>query len=187
LHCSRPPGALTRVFALKEAAGDFRPAPMIRAIDPAPLPGPLLPAVPQPVEQAEALGYGGWEPAAHHLSKAELWAVMRQEARAAAEKEPVLASFLHMTVIMHASLEKSMAFLLANKLSSPTLLGTQLTRLFMEAYEVGAAGLRGVCGGLRGNGQGVTGVAYQCGQCVGQLNPSAHSLQNKRSQWRLMK
>ncbi len=82
------------------------------------------------------MSHGGWEPAAHHLSKAELWAVMRQEARAAAEKEPVLASFLHMTVIMHTTLEKSMAFLLANKLASPTLLGTQLTRLFMEAYEV---------------------------------------------------
>ncbi|GAB4818067.1 hypothetical protein N2152v2_005113 [Parachlorella kessleri] len=94
-----------------------------------------LPSVPQRVEQEDALSHGGWEPAAHHLSKAELWAVMRQEARAAAEKEPVLASFLHMTVIMHTTLEKSMAFLLANKLASPTLLGTQLTRLFMEAYE----------------------------------------------------
>ena len=68
---------------------------------------------------------------------------LTQEARAAAEREPVLASFLHMTVIMHASLEKSMAFLLANKLASPTLLGTQLTRLFMEAYEVRGGGAGG--------------------------------------------
>lgn len=94
-----------------------------------------LPSVPAHVEQEDALSHGGWEAAPHHLSKAELWAVMRQEARAAAEKEPVLASFLHMTVIMHATLEKSMAFLLANKLASSTLLATQLTRLFMEAYE----------------------------------------------------
>lgn len=50
--------------------------------------------------------------------------------------EPVLASFAHMTVIMHSSLQRSLAFILANKLQSSTLLGTQLTRLFVEAYEV---------------------------------------------------
>ncbi|EFN55278.1 hypothetical protein CHLNCDRAFT_35524 [Chlorella variabilis] len=49
--------------------------------------------------------------------------------------EPVLASFSHMTVIMHSSLQRSLAFILANKLQSSTLLGTQLTRLFVEAYE----------------------------------------------------
>lgn len=69
---------------------------------------------------------------------------MRQEAKAAAEAEPVLASFLHMTIIMHSSLEKSMAFLLANKLASPTLLGMQLTRLFLEAYEVRQQGGAGI-------------------------------------------
>lgn len=43
-----------------------------------------------------------------------------------------------MTVIMHSSLGRSLAFILANKLQSSTLLGTQLTRLFVEAYEVSA-------------------------------------------------
>jgi hypothetical protein len=41
-----------------------------------------------------------------------------------------------MTVIMHSGLDRSLAFILANKLQSSTLLGTQLTRLFVEAYEV---------------------------------------------------
>jgi serine O-acetyltransferase len=41
-----------------------------------------------------------------------------------------------MTVIMHPNLQRSLAFILANKLQSSTLLGTQLTRLFVEAYEV---------------------------------------------------
>ena len=36
---------------------------------------------------------------------------------------------------MHHSLEKSMAFLLANKLASRTLLATQLVRLISEAYQ----------------------------------------------------
>ena len=45
-----------------------------------------------------------------------------------------------MTVIMHSSMQRSLAFILANKLQSSTLLGTQLTRLFVEAYEVSEAG-----------------------------------------------
>ncbi len=50
------------------------------------------------------------------------------------EAEPTLASHLHMTILAQKSLAKCMAFLLANKLSSPTLLGTQLTRLITDAY-----------------------------------------------------
>jgi hypothetical protein len=49
-------------------------------------------------------------------------------------KEPVLASFLHQNIISHSSLGKAMAVLLANKLSSRTLLGTQLMQLISEAY-----------------------------------------------------
>ena len=49
-------------------------------------------------------------------------------------REPVLASFLHQNIISHASLGKAMAVLLANKLSSRTLLGTQLMQLISEAY-----------------------------------------------------
>ena len=49
-------------------------------------------------------------------------------------REPVLASFLHQNIISHSSLGKAMAVLLANKLSSRTLLGTQLMQLISEAY-----------------------------------------------------
>ena len=50
-------------------------------------------------------------------------------------KEPALASFLHSTILAHRTLEHSMAFILANKLSSRTLLGTQLMRMVQDAYE----------------------------------------------------
>ena len=50
-------------------------------------------------------------------------------------REPVLASFLHQNIISHSSLGKAMAVLLANKLSSRTLLGTQLMQLISEAYK----------------------------------------------------
>jgi hypothetical protein len=48
--------------------------------------------------------------------------------------EPALASVLHTTILVHNSLEKTMAFVLANKLQSHTLRGTHLLYLFEEAF-----------------------------------------------------
>lgn len=48
--------------------------------------------------------------------------------------EPAVASFLHTSILAHASLAKAMAFMLANKLTSRTLLGTQLVRIISAAY-----------------------------------------------------
>lgn len=76
-----------------------------------------------------------WCPQEHHLDKVQLWQAIRQEAKQDADDEPTLASFLYSTVLVHANLEKTMAFLLANKLSCATLLGTQLMALFNQAYE----------------------------------------------------
>lgn len=49
--------------------------------------------------------------------------------------EPALASNLYSTILAHPNLERSMAFLLGNKLANPTMLGMQLMRLMQEAYE----------------------------------------------------
>ena len=87
------------------------------------------------VSRDESLNSCGWNPSASHRGKYALWQTIVEEAKKAAAEEPVLASFFHMTVIMHSSLEKSLAFLLANKLANPTLLGVQLTRLILEAYK----------------------------------------------------
>jgi len=46
-----------------------------------------------------------------------------------------MASFLHTAILAQKSLAKSMALMLANKLSSRTLLGTQLMRIISTAYE----------------------------------------------------
>lgn len=90
--------------------------------------------VPPPALRAEALSACKWIAGNKHMSMESLWHRIREEAYEQSQQEPVLASFLHMTVIMHSEFDKSLAFLLANKLSSATLLGTQLTRLFMDAY-----------------------------------------------------
>jgi len=50
-----------------------------------------------------------------------LWHAIREEALREARAEPVLASFLHATVLHHATLEQSLSFHLADKLGSPNL------------------------------------------------------------------
>lgn len=46
----------------------------------------------------------------------------------------MLASHLHSSVIGHATLEDSLAFILANKLSSATLLPTNVMQMISAAY-----------------------------------------------------
>lgn len=77
----------------------------------------------------------GWRALPHHKSEPELWATIRAEVQADADAEPTLASFLYSSVLGQPNLERSVSFILANKLGSPTLLGTQLMRLIQDAYE----------------------------------------------------
>ena len=51
------------------------------------------------------------------------------------DTEPLLASFLHTNVLAHPSLGKALSHLLASKMQSRTLLGTQLMRLIYDAYQ----------------------------------------------------
>eukprot|EP00899_Mesostigma_viride_P008594 jgi/Mesvir1/17736/Mv05593-RA.1 len=63
-----------------------------------------------------------------------LWERVREEALQDSREEPALASFLYSTILAHRSLERVLAFHLANKLSSTTLLATQLFELCSEAF-----------------------------------------------------
>jgi serine O-acetyltransferase len=60
-----------------------------------------------------------------------VWSQIKAEARRDADDEPALASFLYATVLSHPSLERSLAFHLANKLCSSTLVSTLLYDLFV--------------------------------------------------------
>lgn len=64
-----------------------------------------------------------------------LWSAILLEAQAAAEAEPLLASFLHMTVLRHRSLEDVLAFHLSSKLASPVMDARALMELFHEAFD----------------------------------------------------
>jgi hypothetical protein len=50
------------------------------------------------------------------------------------ELEPATATFLNTTILDHTSLANSMAFILASKLASGTLLDTQLISIISTAY-----------------------------------------------------
>jgi hypothetical protein len=61
-----------------------------------------------------------------------VWDLMRWEAYQVAQREPLLVSFLYSSILNHDTLESSLAFLLANKLSG-TMISTQINSLIMEA------------------------------------------------------
>ena len=63
-----------------------------------------------------------------------VWDLMRMEARREAEREPLLVSFLFSTILNHPTLESALAFHLANRLSSPAMISTQIQSIIMEAF-----------------------------------------------------
>ncbi|KAK1265530.1 Serine acetyltransferase 5 [Acorus gramineus] len=63
-----------------------------------------------------------------------VWTQIKAEARRDAESEPALATHLYSTILSHPSLDRSLSFHLANKLSSSTLLSTLLYDLFLLSF-----------------------------------------------------
>ena len=64
-----------------------------------------------------------------------VWDTLQYEASIEAKREPLLVSFLHATILNHHSLESSIAFHLANRLSSPAMISTQIQSLILEALD----------------------------------------------------
>ena len=64
----------------------------------------------------------------------EVWRHIRQEAKALAECEPMLASFFHSTILKHQNLGSALSYLLANKLANPIMPAISLREIIEEAY-----------------------------------------------------
>ena len=62
-----------------------------------------------------------------------IWDRIRRETRDAAAAEPILASFLHATILNHEELECSLSFHLANLLDNPSAPAMMLRELILEA------------------------------------------------------
>lgn len=63
-----------------------------------------------------------------------IWERIRQEAARHVSEEPILASFLHATILNHAELELALSFHLASQLDSPTASSLLLREVMMEAF-----------------------------------------------------
>jgi serine O-acetyltransferase len=64
-----------------------------------------------------------------------LWERIREETTRHASEEPMLASFLHATILNHARLEGALSFHLANQLDSPTASSLLLRDVMLDAFE----------------------------------------------------
>lgn len=66
-------------------------------------------------------------------SSRALWQTILAETHEAAADEPMLASFLHQTVLRHSSLDRVLAFHLSSKLASPVMDSRALYEIFFQA------------------------------------------------------
>ena len=62
-------------------------------------------------------------------------AKIREEVKYQADKEPLLTSFLHTTVLKHNSLEDTLSLHLAHKLDNPTVPGILLREIIDDALK----------------------------------------------------
>lgn len=78
-----------------------------------------------------------------------LWSSIRDRAAERAASEPMLASFLHATVLNHDRLEDAVSFHLAGKLASSTLSAMQLREIMQEAMAADPAIADAVCADIK--------------------------------------
>ena len=64
-----------------------------------------------------------------------IWNTIREETAIEAAGEPILASFLHATILNHDSMAAALSFHLANKLDSPTAPAMLLREVIEEAFQ----------------------------------------------------
>jgi serine O-acetyltransferase len=62
-----------------------------------------------------------------------VWDMLRKTSQQHAQQEPILASFLHATILNHHTLEDALSFHLANKLDSPTASALLIREIIEEA------------------------------------------------------
>ncbi len=70
----------------------------------------------------------------HSSTSDPIWTAIRAEARSEVEREPILASFLHATILKHPRLEDALSFHLAGKLATETLSPMLVRELIDETF-----------------------------------------------------
>ena len=67
-----------------------------------------------------------------------IWDQIRDETRRAVGNEPILASFMHASILHHEELECALSFHLANQLDSPSAPGMMLREIILAAFNSSA-------------------------------------------------
>ena len=67
-----------------------------------------------------------------------IWDQIREETRRAVGNEPILASFMHASILHHEELECALSFHLANQLDSPSAPGMMLREIILAAFNSSA-------------------------------------------------
>ena len=78
-----------------------------------------------------------------------LWTSIRERAAERAASEPMLASFLHATVLNHDRLQDAVSFHLAGKLASSTLSAMQLREIMQEAMDADPEIIVSICADIQ--------------------------------------
>jgi serine O-acetyltransferase len=78
-----------------------------------------------------------------------VWQAIRAEVEREVEREPILASFLHATILRHNRLEEALSFHLAGKLGGPSLAEMLVREVFDEALNASPAIVESVRADLR--------------------------------------
>ncbi|MBE1276001.1 serine O-acetyltransferase [Enterovibrio baiacu] len=63
-----------------------------------------------------------------------VWKAIKREAKEQTEREPMLASFFHATIIKHDTLAAALSYILANKLATPSMPAMAVREVVEEAY-----------------------------------------------------
>ncbi|MDO4430713.1 MAG: serine O-acetyltransferase [Lonepinella koalarum] len=65
----------------------------------------------------------------------QVWNTIRDEAKNLVEKEPMLASFFHSTILKHKNLGGALSYILANKLATATMPAITLREIIEDVYQ----------------------------------------------------
>ena len=78
-----------------------------------------------------------------------IWSSIRERAMERASSEPMLASFLHATVLNHERFEDAVSYHLAGKLASSTLSAMQLREIMLDAMIKDPSIADAICADIR--------------------------------------
>ncbi len=70
------------------------------------------------------------------LQADKIWSRLQEEVDQQALDEPILASYLHATILNHSCLEDALSFHLAGKLAGPSLAAMTIREVISEAFEM---------------------------------------------------